>query len=154
MNSLTVPGSMSWRIPLGIQLIPGIVLAAGCVFLPPSPRLLVLHGKYEEARASLARLRLRGASEDGGDMLVQLELLEMRVETTLIQRTLQRELELDEGTGTTPKKMGLATEWKAWKKLFQERYRDRMWIGVLIMFFQRTSHKNLPIRFDSESPAL
>ncbi|KAH9475783.1 putative metabolite transport protein CsbC [Psilocybe cubensis] len=137
-----IPGSMSWRIPLGIQLIPGFVLAAGCAFLPPSPRLLVMHGKYEEARASLARLRLRDASDDGGDMLVQLELLEMRVETTLIQRTLQRELELDEGTGNTPGKTGLATEWKAWKKLFQEKYRDRTWIGVLIMFFQQWSGIN------------
>lgn len=54
---LQVSGSPSWRIPLAIQLIPGIILALGCIYLPPSPRLLVLHGRYDEALQSLARLR-------------------------------------------------------------------------------------------------
>ncbi|KDR69748.1 hypothetical protein GALMADRAFT_907602 [Galerina marginata CBS 339.88] len=138
-----IPNSTSWRIPLGIQLIPGIILAIGCAFLPPSPRLLVLHGKFDEARASLARLRLRGSGAGAdSDILVQLELLEMRVETTLIQRTLERELELDDGRGVTSDQTGLRTEWKAWKKLFEERYRDRTWIGVLIMVFQQWSGIN------------
>jgi len=67
----TVEGSSSWRIPLGVQLIPGIVLAVGCFFLPPSPRLLVLHGKHEEALSSLAKLRLRTPEEMDGDSLLQ-----------------------------------------------------------------------------------
>ncbi len=67
----TVAGSASWRIPLGLQLIPGIILAIGCYSLPPSPRLLVLHGKCDEALASLARLRLRNPNEAEGDVLLQ-----------------------------------------------------------------------------------
>lgn len=68
---MLVVGSASWRIPLGIQLIPGIILAVGCFFLPPSPRLLVLHGKYDDARASLAKLRMRTPEEAEGDLLLQ-----------------------------------------------------------------------------------
>lgn len=71
--SSTVEGSASWRIPLAIQLVPGVVLAVGCYFLPPSPRLLVLHGKPEEALASLAKLRLRTPEEAEGDSLLQVK---------------------------------------------------------------------------------
>ena len=128
---------MSWRIPLGIQLIPAIILALGCSFvLPPSPRLLVLQGKEEEAAKALNLLRggIANPEESDMDVLVQLELLEMRAESVVVQRTLARELELEE-----PMRMetGFRTEWKAWKKLFSKRYRDRTWIGVLIMVFQR-----------------
>lgn len=58
-----VDGSISWRLPLGIQLIPGIILGLGCLFLPPSPRLLVLQGKLEDAKKSLAYLRQRDADD-------------------------------------------------------------------------------------------
>lgn len=67
----------------------------------------------------------------------QLELLEMRVETTLIQRVLEHELDIPRPNETTKPISGFGTEWRAWKKLFEERYRDRTWIGVLIMVFQR-----------------
>ncbi|KAJ3558694.1 hypothetical protein NP233_g11460 [Leucocoprinus birnbaumii] len=68
-----VPGSLSWRIPLGIQLVPGIILAVGCYFLPPSPRLLVLQGQYDDALNSLAKLRLRTPEEAEDDPLLQTE---------------------------------------------------------------------------------
>jgi hypothetical protein len=72
---MPVPNSLSWRIPLGIQLIPGIVLAIGCFFLPPSPRLLVLQGRNDDALASLAKLRLRTLEEAKSDPLVQVSIL-------------------------------------------------------------------------------
>ena len=83
---------------------------------------------------------------------MQLELLEMRVETALIKRMLESELGMDVNTegprnndthdAPTPANIGgLGAEWRAWKKLFHERYRDRTAIGVLIMVFQRTWFK-------------
>ncbi|KAF8161635.1 general substrate transporter [Crassisporium funariophilum] len=134
----SMAGSSSWRIPLGIQLVPGLVLGLGCFFLPPSPRLLVLQGKYDAALASLARLRLRTPEEAESDPLLQIELLEMRVETELIERT------LGAGGGSEPatRKGGFRDEWKAWKKLWDVKYRDRTLIGVLIMFFQQWSGIN------------
>ena len=67
----------------------------------------------------------------------QLELLEMRVETTLIQRVLARELGVSQTHSMQKLDSGFGVEWRAWKRLFQERYRSRTWIGVLIMVFQR-----------------
>ena len=66
-----VPSSASWRIPLALQLVPGAILGLGCLFLPPSPRLLVLHGRHDEALASLARLRLRTPEESLDDPLLR-----------------------------------------------------------------------------------
>ncbi|KAF5355074.1 hypothetical protein D9756_005752 [Leucocoprinus leucothites] len=127
-----IPGSLSWRIPLGIQLIPGIILALGCYFLPPSPRLLVLQGRYDDALASLAKLRLRTQEEAQGDPLLQIELLEMKVEATLIHQT-------DEGAGP---KSGLVGELRNWEKLFRPRFRRRTLIGIMIMVFQQWSGIN------------
>jgi MFS family permease len=70
-NAAVVPGSLSWRIPLGLQLIPGILLGLGAFALPDSPRLLVLHGRREAALASLAKLRLRSLAEARTDPLIQ-----------------------------------------------------------------------------------
>lgn len=61
----------------------------------------------------------------------------MRVETTLIQRVLERELGVPQTRGVAKPETGFVVEWRAWKRLFQERYRSRTWIGVLIMAFQR-----------------
>ena len=72
--SSLVEGSASWRIPLGVQLIPGIALAIGCVFLPPSPRLLVAQGRNDEALKTLARLRLRSELEAQDDPLLQVRI--------------------------------------------------------------------------------
>jgi MFS family permease len=70
-NAAVVPGSLSWRIPLGLQLVPGILLGLGAFALPDSPRLLVLHGRREAALASLAKLRLRSLAEARTDPLIQ-----------------------------------------------------------------------------------
>ncbi|KAJ3980347.1 general substrate transporter [Lentinula detonsa] len=130
-----IPGSVSWRIPLGIQIIPAVILILGCAFLPASPRLLVLQGKYDEAITSLARLRLRTIDEARNDPLIQIEFLEMRVESTMIHRTF--------GTAESPKsKFSFADEWNSWKRLLERNNRDRTMVGVLMAFFQQWSGIN------------
>ncbi|KOS21573.1 putative glucose transporter rco-3 [Escovopsis weberi] len=47
----------SYRIPLGLQLVPALILTAGLVFLPETPRFLVKKGHKEAAGLSLSRLR-------------------------------------------------------------------------------------------------
>jgi hypothetical protein len=47
----------AWRIPLAIQLVPAIVLCGGSLFLPFSPRWLMLKGRQEECLLTLASLR-------------------------------------------------------------------------------------------------
>lgn len=64
------------------------------------------------------------------DCYRQIELLEMRVETMLIERKFARS---DGGSGAKPSELEL------WKRLFQKEYRDRTMIGIMIMVFQRVS---------------
>jgi Sugar (and other) transporter len=61
-------------MPLGIQILPGVLLAVGSLFLPPSPRLLVLQGKNDQALKSLAQLRLRTPEEAVTDTLIQVNI--------------------------------------------------------------------------------
>ncbi|KAI0321771.1 hypothetical protein OF83DRAFT_1080726 [Amylostereum chailletii] len=126
-----VSGSASWRIPLGLQIAPGLLLGFGTIFLPPSPRLLVFQSKDDAALASLAKLRLRSPD----DPLVQIEMLEMRVEVALLQQTTPK-------GGST-----LHKEAKAWARLFSRRYIDRTMIGIMVMFFQQWSGINALIYY-------
>lgn len=63
--------SASWRVPLAIQVIPAVVLALGCLILPPSPRLLIFQGKHGDALNALHRLRLRQVEGGDTEMLVK-----------------------------------------------------------------------------------
>lgn len=49
--------SGAWRWMLGIIAIPALILLVGVLFLPNSPRWLASHGRFNEARAVLDRLR-------------------------------------------------------------------------------------------------
>ena len=93
LTPFQVSGSLSWRIPLGIQLIPGIILALGCFFLPPSPRLLVLQGHYNDALNSLAKLRLRTPEEAREDLLIQVtyDIYVLLSDILSVDRTLRNE---------------------------------------------------------------
>jgi len=133
---VAVAGSLSWRIPLGLQLLPGILLGLGTFALPASPRLLVLRGRREEALASLAKLRLRTLSEARTDPLIQIELMEMEAEATMLQRA-----------SPIDRSRPLRSEALAWAKLFDHRYIDRTLVGVLVMFFQQWSGINALIYY-------
>ncbi|KAG2073755.1 general substrate transporter [Suillus decipiens] len=120
-----IAGSASWRIPLALQFLPGISLCLGCFILPPSPRLLVLRGCIDDARKTLAKLRLRTPDEAKEDPLIQLELLEMQINVALVQQK---------------SKDGLSRE--TWTTLFGREYVRRTLIGIMIMFFQQWSGIN------------
>ncbi|KIM23971.1 hypothetical protein M408DRAFT_27419 [Serendipita vermifera MAFF 305830] len=115
----TLDGAASWRIPLGLQVVLGLQLAIGALWLPPSPRLLVFRGKETEALKTLARLRDR----DESDPLLQLELAEMRVEARLAYHFVK-----EGGDG--------------WLDLFGPNLISRTMIGVAAMFFQQWSGIN------------
>ncbi|ATY62455.1 high affinity glucose transporter RGT2 [Cordyceps militaris] len=52
-----IPNSSSYRIPLGLQLVPALIITVGLFVLPETPRFLVKKGRNEEAGISLSRLR-------------------------------------------------------------------------------------------------
>ncbi|KAF5622952.1 RCO3 glucose transporter [Fusarium sp. NRRL 52700] len=49
--------SSAYRIPLGLQIVPAIILTGGLLLLPETPRFLVKKGLHTEAGLSLSRLR-------------------------------------------------------------------------------------------------
>lgn len=53
-----------WRIPLGLQLAPALVLALLILLFPESPRWLIDHGREEEGLKTLARLHANGDQND------------------------------------------------------------------------------------------
>lgn len=53
-----------WRIPLGIQIIPAVILAALIFLFPESPRWLIDNNKPEQGLKTLARLHSNGDEND------------------------------------------------------------------------------------------
>lgn len=51
-----IEGSASWRIPVGLQMLWGLILLSGIFFLPESPRHLLGTGREAEARRVVAQL--------------------------------------------------------------------------------------------------
>lgn len=49
-------GNAAWRIPLGIQCVPALILILGLFWLPESPRWLIQKEKYDQAKIVLERL--------------------------------------------------------------------------------------------------
>ncbi|EDN11365.1 hypothetical protein HCAG_07818 [Histoplasma mississippiense (nom. inval.)] len=47
----------SWRIPFALQIIPAIILGAGMILFPDSPRWLLMKDRDEDALATLGKLR-------------------------------------------------------------------------------------------------
>ncbi|KAF4624043.1 hypothetical protein G7Y89_g14132 [Cudoniella acicularis] len=53
-----------WRVPLGIQMIPAVILGTLIFFFPESPRWLMDHGRPDEGLQTLARLHSNGDVDD------------------------------------------------------------------------------------------
>lgn len=54
----------AFRIPWGIQMVPGVIFLSGLLFFPHSPRWLASKDRWEEARAVLAKLHAEGNEDD------------------------------------------------------------------------------------------
>jgi MFS family permease len=66
-----------WRIALGIQLMPAVILAALILLFPESPRWLIDHNKGEAGLKTLASLHANG---DANDPWVLAEFAQIQVE--------------------------------------------------------------------------
>ncbi|KAI6801740.1 general substrate transporter [Hortaea werneckii] len=71
-------GSASWRIPNGVSFIWALILGAGILFLPESPRFAYRQGREEEARNTIARYA--GVATDSRDVNVQLTEIRVKLE--------------------------------------------------------------------------
>jgi len=96
IGGTTYPGqsNAAWRLPLSLQLIPGLILCIGILFLPFSPRWLMLKGREDEALVTLANLR----SKDASHPEVQYEFRALQAERLVEREAAKERYGMDEVT--------------------------------------------------------
>ncbi|RFU35293.1 hypothetical protein B7463_g1044, partial [Scytalidium lignicola] len=111
--------TVSWRLPLALQLIPAWILFFGMFFLPFSPRWLMMKHKDEACIDALSKLR-RLAPEDA---LLRAEYLEIKAAVLFDEET-EAEYNANHKLGT-------------WLVLLSPNMFKRLTIGCWIMIFQQ-----------------
>jgi len=56
LGTKDISNSASYRIPIGLQILWGLILGAGCPFLPKSPREAIQKGNVEDARRTISSM--------------------------------------------------------------------------------------------------
>ncbi|RUS22856.1 hypothetical protein BC937DRAFT_86303 [Endogone sp. FLAS-F59071] len=107
---------IQWQLALGLQIVPGAILAGGILFMPESLRWLASHGRHDIARRTLAQLRNLGES----DHAVTEEMEE-------IQRAI--DLERESSTGK-------------FFEILQPSNLRRLLIGIMMQTFQQWTGSN------------
>ncbi|KAK2607881.1 hypothetical protein N8I77_006524 [Diaporthe amygdali] len=124
---------LAWRLPLIIQGIPAVILAVGVWCLPFSPRLLVNHGRDEEALQTLSRLRRLPLN----DPLIRIEYLEIKAESEFEKRVFERR---SPTLAVKARGNRLLRELAQYSNIFRNKDSfKRVAIGGTIMFFQQWS---------------
>ncbi|KAK3946226.1 general substrate transporter [Diplogelasinospora grovesii] len=70
--------SASWRIPNGLSFLWALILGAGILFLPESPRYAYRRGREDEARRTIARLA--GLAPDARSVNYQITEIRVKLE--------------------------------------------------------------------------
>ena len=120
----------SWRLPFLLQLIPGLVLAAGVFTLPFSPRWLVSKNRDDEALTTLSKLRRTPKD----DLRVQQEWIDIRAEVAFQSEALKEKHPKLYRAGTPSR---LKVEVVQWLDCFKQGCWRRTHVGVGLMFFQQ-----------------
>ncbi|KAG2174486.1 hypothetical protein INT44_006749 [Umbelopsis vinacea] len=110
------PSSSQWKIPLGLQIVPGAILVIGIPFMPESLRWLAIRDKNEQCRKTIARLR---------DLPEEDPLVTQEMEEIAAAIELERE-----------SKSGRFSE------IFQSGNLRRLFIGCMLQLFQQWTGTN------------
>ena len=122
-------GEVSFRLPLGLQMVCATFLGIGIHFFPYSPRWLALVDRNAECLTSLAKLR--GLPSD--DTRVQKEYRSILTEVEF-QKAMQERKH--------PGVQGVKLEVLSWLDLFERKMWRRTAVGVGVCFFQQFSGIN------------
>ncbi|KAG2017805.1 sugar transporter [Coprinopsis cinerea AmutBmut pab1-1] len=121
----------AWRIPLGLQLAPAVILGVGILFMPFSPRWLVNQGRDDEALTVLSNAR--GLPPD--HELVQIEFLEIRAQYLFEKETQELKFpQYQDGTFASGFKLGF---FDYVSLLRSKTLLRRVIAGSFTMFFQQ-----------------
>lgn len=112
-RTIDVNRQAQWVVPLAIQLIPGLLLLIGVTWCPESPRWKARGDDFEAAERILTRIR----GLDANHGYIQHEMAEIRAQVE------------ERSTNKLSKKAQFI-------KLFQKGVRNRMAIGLALMFLQ------------------
>lgn len=113
-----IQGKASFRIPWGVQMVPGLILLIGLFFIPESPRWLAKQGYWEDAEIIVANIQAKGNRNDAN---VQIEMSEIK-----------DQLMLDEH----------AKEF-TYADLFTKKYRQRTITAVFAQIWQQLTGMNV-----------
>lgn len=113
-----INGVASFRIAWGLQIIPGLLLFFGVIFLPESPRWLAKHGLWDEAEMVVANVQAKGNRDDPD---VNIEVSEIKDQILIDEKS---------------KKISYAT-------LFNKRYRRRTITAVFAQIWQQLTGMNV-----------
>ncbi|CAO2653802.1 Nn.00g032130.m01.CDS01 [Neocucurbitaria sp. VM-36] len=119
-RTVNVDRQAQWIIPLAIQLIPGVLLLLGVAWCPESPRYLAKKDDFEGAERILTKVR----GLDASHAYIQHEMSEIRAQIE------------ERSTNRMSKKA-------QFMKLFQKGVRNRMAIGLALMFLQSFTGVNI-----------
>ncbi|GLB40433.1 putative major facilitator superfamily, sugar transporter (TC 2.A.1.1) family protein [Lyophyllum shimeji] len=126
----------AWRIPLALQLVPAVILGAGILSMPFSPRWLVNQGRDDEALVVLSRAR--GLPPDSD--LVQIEYLEIRAQYLFEKETSEAKFpQYQDGSFASNFKLGF---YDYLSLLTNRNLFYRVAVGSLTMFFQQWTGVN------------
>lgn len=122
-------GEISFRLPLGLQMVSATIVGVGINAFPYSPRWLALVGRNEEALSSLCKLR--GLPSE--DERIQSEYRGIVAEANFQKIVQQRR---------HPNASGIKLEVASWGDLFTKKMLRRLIVGCGVLFFQQFSGIN------------
>ncbi|PVH78286.1 general substrate transporter [Cadophora sp. DSE1049] len=124
-----IASEVSFRLPLGLQMVCATIVGVGIHFFPYSPRWLTLVGRNEECLASLSKLRRLPPS----DPRVQKEFKGIVAEVEFNKLVLAQR---------HPGASALKLEVHSWLDIFDRKMWRRTVVGCGVCFFQQFSGIN------------
>lgn len=130
-TSLEDQSDAAWLVPICLQLGPALILLVGMFFMPFSPRWLIHHGREDEAKDILCRLRQLPPTHE----LIELEFLEIKAQSEFEKRSIaERFPHLQNQTAWNTFKL----QFVAIAALFKTRAMfRRVIVATVTMFFQQ-----------------
>ncbi|KAI8062139.1 hypothetical protein BC940DRAFT_370385 [Gongronella butleri] len=130
-------GDISWRLPLILQLVYGVIMLGGIMFLPFSPRWLMHVGREKEAMQVLKRLRQTDDVEDEWKDIKVMTMFEHQMEEQQFIEAMGTEATARPSNKWIACKLSCRREIIRYANVLRQGMWKRVMIGATLMFFQQ-----------------